>query len=533
MRRSRSLSWVGVALLTALTGALGGAGLPAVWAQTGGTLVIGLDQEPPTLDPHASPSAVTYQIIASVTENLLYRGQDGKLQPWLAESWTASRDGRSVTFKLRKDVRFHDGTPFNAEAVKLNFDRIVDPKFKAGGARAALAGYAGSKVLDEFTVQVTYETPFSPFLNAVAGGTLSMVSPKAVRETGDKVHTHPVGSGPFMIKEYVAKDHATMVRNPAYGRKPPWSERSGPALLETVVWKFVPEAGTRVTTLESGETQGIYLVPAQALPRLEKNTALRIEKTPWPGVPRIWLLNATRPPLDDVSVRRALNYAMDKDAFLATVYRGTGLKAFAPLTAVMLDEPSLRQAYPFDQAKAKALLGEAGWQPGADGIRAKAGQRLEIVLNAIEYGGGADPTAQLIQSSLRDVGIDVKIKAQARPPWYEDNYRCATHGPVMFLRSTDPDGLFALFHSSLVGGNFNWSCVKSAKLDEMLAEGRRESDPAKRRAIYLAIEKLALDEALTVPLVDELAVWAFRTGVQGVKYNFNAYPLLSDTTIRR
>ena len=105
------------------------------------------------------------------------------------------------------------------------------------------------------------------------------------------------------------------------------------------MWKFIPEAGTRVTTLESGETQGIYLVPAQSLPRLEKNTAVRVEKLPWPGVPRIWLLNTTKPPFDDVRVRRAVNHAVDKDAFLATVYRGTGLKAFAPLTAVMLDDP--------------------------------------------------------------------------------------------------------------------------------------------------------------------------------------------------
>ena len=103
----------------------------------------------------------------------------------------------------------------------------------------------------------------------------------------------------------------------------------------------------------------------------------------------------------------------------------------------------------------------------------------------------------------------------------------------MFLRAIDPDGLFALFHSSFVGGNFNWSCVKNAKLDQLLEQGRREFDPAKRRALYLAIEKLALDEALTVPLVDELAVWAFRAPVQGVKYNFNAYPVLGDTTLRK
>jgi peptide/nickel transport system substrate-binding protein len=533
MRFPRVWPWLGVVLAAAALLVVVGSAVRAADAPAGGSVVIGLDQEPPTLDPHASPSAVTYQIISSVTESLLYRGPDGKLVPWLAESWSVSGDGRSVTFKLRKDVKFHDGTPFNADAVKFNFDRIVDPKFKAGGARAALAGYAGTKVLDEFVAQVSFETPYSPFLNAAASGVLAMVSPKAVRESGDQVHTHPVGSGPFVIKDYVAKDHTTMVKNAAYARKAPWSDRAGPPLLDSVVWKFVPEAGTRVTTLESGETQGIYLVPAQSLPRLEKNSAIRVEKLPWPGVPRIWLLNVTKPPMDDVRVRRAINYAIDKEAFLATVYKGTGLRAFAPLTAVMLDDPSLRQAYPFDAAKAKALLGEAGWAPGGDGIRAKGGQRLEIVLNAIEYGGGPDPTAQLIQSSLHDVGIDVKIKAQARPPWYEDNYRCATHGPVMFLRSTDPDGLYALFHSSLVGSNFNWSCVKNAKLDQLLVDGRRESDPAKRRAIYLAIEKLALDEALTVPLVDELSVWAFRSNVQGVKYNFNAYPVMSDAAIRR
>jgi peptide/nickel transport system substrate-binding protein len=532
MRSSRAWPWLGIAVLIVLTCVLAPATARAADAP-GGTLVIGLDQEPPTLDPHASPSAVTYQIIASVTESLLFKGTDGKISPWLAESWTAAKDGRSVTFKLRRDVKFHDGTPFNADAVKFNFDRIVDPKFKAGGARAQLAGYAGSKVLDEFTVQVIFETPYAPFVTYAAAGTLSMVSPKAVRESGDQVHTRPVGTGAFMVKEYVAKDHTTIVRNPAYARKPPWSDRSGPAHLDAIVFKFVPEAGTRVTTLESGETQGIYLVPAQSLPRLEANKSLRVEKMPWPGVPRIWLLNITKPPFDDVKVRRAVNHAVEKEAFLATVYKGTGLKAFAPLTAVMMDEPSLRQSYPFDPAKAKALLGEAGWQPGGDGIRAKGGQRLEIILNAIEYGGGPDPTAQLIQSSLRDVGIDVRIKAQARPPWYEDNYRCATHGPVMFLRSTDPDGLFALMHSSLVGGNFNWSCVKDAKLDKLLEEGRRESDPAKRRGIYLQIEKLAIDEALTVPLVDELSVWAFRSNVQGVKYNFNAYPVLSDAVLRK
>src|SRR5512144_1316334 len=229
MRTARVRFRLGIILLAASLFSPGQDAALAADAPAPGTLVLGLDQEPPTLDPHASPSAVTYQIIASVTENLVYRGPDGKLVPWLAETWTTSRDGKSVTFKLRRDVKFHDGSPLNAEAVKFNFDRIVDPKFKAGGARAALAGYAGSKVLDEFTVQVSFETPYAPFLAYSAAGTLSMVSPKAVRESGDLVHTRPVGSGPFMMKDYVAKDHATMVRFPGYARKAPWSDRTGPA----------------------------------------------------------------------------------------------------------------------------------------------------------------------------------------------------------------------------------------------------------------------------------------------------------------
>ncbi len=527
-----------LALLVALLvggvlGVLPAAPVQAADPTPGGTATFALDQEPPTLDPHASPSAVTFQIIASINESLLYQGRDGKLGPWLAGSWSPSPDGKTVTFKLRKDVQFHDGTPFNAAAVKANFDRIVDPKFKPGGSRAQLAGYTGSKVVDDFTVQVTFERPYAPFLTYAAGGQLAMVSPKAIQTLGDEVHTRPVGTGPFMMKEYVAKDHATMVRFPGYTRKAPWSDRAGPAYLDAVIWKFVPEAGTRVTTVETGETQGIYLVPAQALGRLEQNKDLRVEKMPWPGAPRIWLLNVTKAPLDDVRVRQAINYAVDKEAFLATVYRGIAVKAFAPLTAVMLDEPSLRQAYPYDQTKAKAILAEAGWQPGADGIRQKGGQRLEIVLNAIEYGGGVDQLIPLAQGSLREVGIDLKIKAQARPPWYEDNYHCATHGPVLFFRSTDLDALYSLFHSSLVGQNFNWACYKSAKADQLLELGRTTTDPVKRRAVYRDLEKLLLDEAVSVPLLDDLSVWAYRGNVQGTKYNFNAYPVLSDAYLRK
>src|SRR2546425_12867639 len=209
----------------------------------GGALVIGLDQEPPTLDPHASPSAVTYQIISSVTENLLYQGPDGKIVPWLASSYKLSPDGKSFTFTLDKDIKFTDGAPVNAAAVKWNFDRIVDPNFKAGGALVALTGYAASTVIDEYTLQVNFKAPYAPFLVYAAGGTLSLISPKSTPTQGDVVNQKPVGSGPYIISEYVSKDYSTMLGSRQKNGGPPGGDTPGRRNLSQIPCKVMPERG--------------------------------------------------------------------------------------------------------------------------------------------------------------------------------------------------------------------------------------------------------------------------------------------------
>lgn len=513
---------------------LGGPGFGAA-PPRGGTLVIGLDQEPPTLDPHASPSAVTFQIIASVTENLLYMGPDGKLVPWLATAFSVSPDRKSFTFTLRKDVRFSDGAPLTAEAVKWNFDRIVDPNFKAGGALAAMVGYASTTVVDPYTVRVNFKQPYAPFLTYVAGGTLSLVSPKSTPAQSDVVNQKPVGSGPYVVSEYVAKDHITLSRNPQYDRQAPWSDHQGPPYLDQIVWKIIPESGTRATTIESGETQVMSAlnVPAAVLNRLEVSKSLRVEKRPYPGAPRIWLLNVKMPPTNDLKVRQAINYGVNRAEFVDSVYKGLGRRAYAPLTMYMLDDPSLRTYYPYDPARAARLLEEAGWKMGPSGIRQKNGESLSLVINSITYGAGNLPEVELLQGQLRKLGFDAKLKSQARPPWYEDNYHCATNGPVMFLRSTDWDGLYALFSSATVGSNFNWSCYANPEVDNLLKAGLAEFDPARRKSIYLKIERILLEQAVSVPLVDEFAVWVTRSTVKGVKFNYSAYPILGDVYIEK
>lgn len=498
--------------------------------QEGGTLTIGLNQEPPTMDPHASPSAITFYMMSSVGESLLYLDAEREFQPWLAEDWEINEDATEYTFYLRDDVTFQDGTPFNAEAVKWNFDRIVDPDFVAGGALSALEGYVETEVVDEYTAVVKFESPFMPFITYAAGGTLAMVSPTATEEQGDIVNETPVTTGPYRVTSYDAKSEVVIERWDDYDRTPPWSDMKGSGYLEKIIFKIIPESGTRVATVESGETQVIAEVPFQDLPRLESSGEYKIMKKAWVGAPRQWMLNTTKPPTDDVLVRQAINYAVNRAELMDTLFKGIGRPPIGPLTASLLDDPELREYYPYDLEKAGELLDEAGWDTiGEDGIRTNAdGEPLQIEINSIEYGGVPRELDQWVQGQLLNVGIDASLKVQARAPWYEDNYDCATNGPIMLWRSGDWDGLFPLYHSSRVGGNFGWTCTEDEEIDRLLMEGRAESDLEARRQIYLELSKKILDDALILPFVDELAVWALRNEVDGLKFNGFTYPVVAE-----
>jgi len=246
------------------------------------------------------------------------------------------------------------------------------------------------------------------------------------------------------------------------------------------------------------------------------------------------MLNVQKFPTDERAVRQAINYGIDKDALVQTLFKGTGEVAYAPLTMGMMDDPTLRAFYPYDVEKARQLLEQVGWKATAgDGIRERDGKKLELLINNIDYGGGPWPEAQMVQAQLQELGFTVNIKSQARAPWYEDNYKCLTNAPIMFLRSGDWDGLYSLFHSSVIGSNFNFSCYSNPKVDALLEQGRQEWDVATRRQIYLTLQKLLLEEAVTVPLVDERSVWAVRNTVQGLKFNVFAYPVLSDLFIAK
>src|SRR5579884_206234 len=340
MARDRGMTAAAVAAAIALVVVAGGGALAA--PVTGGTLTVGLEADPTMLDPHAS--AATYLLGSlNVFESLLYQAPDGAFRPWLATSYRVSPDGKTFTFALRQDVRFSDGTPFNADAVKWNLDRIVNPNFRAGGSLSSLVGYAGSTVVDDHTVQVRFNAPYAPFLSYVAGGTLAMLSPKATAAQTEAQTQHaPVGSGPFTVAEYVTNDHVTFVRNAGYNRRAPWSDHQGAPYLDRIVWKIVPEAETRAITLSSGETQMVYILgygtSGSILTQLRRDPRLVEDTRPFPGTAYLWLINVRRPPTDDLRVRRALLYGINRRAIIASVYRGLGSPACGLVSHVLLPD---------------------------------------------------------------------------------------------------------------------------------------------------------------------------------------------------
>src|SRR6266481_8267677 len=220
---------------------LGGVAVPrpTVAAKAGGRLVFAARQDIDTLDPHITNRAATRKILIQFTDTLtVINPKDGKVLPGLAESWEVARDGKSYTFKLRKNVKFHDGTPFDAAAVKFTFDRIQEPLGAPGVARAFLGPYDGADVIDAHTVRVRLKQPYAPLLRMVGLSPLAPLSPTAVRKMGDDFSRKPVGTGPCMVKEWVPKSHVTLVRNPDYAWPPATAAHRGPAYLDEITWRF-------------------------------------------------------------------------------------------------------------------------------------------------------------------------------------------------------------------------------------------------------------------------------------------------------
>lgn len=490
----------------------------------GGELVYGTWQSPDNLDLQVTGLQIVGNIGAQVFDPLL-RKAPGKqeLQPGLAEKWEVNANSTEFTFHLRKGVKFHDGTPFNAQAVKFSLDRIADPATRSGSARGALGAYKASQVVDDSTVKVQFTQPYAGFLNMCCSVTLNILSPAAVKKWGDQYQFHITGTGPFMLKEYVPDDHVTLVKNPDYAWGPSWVH-SGPAILDTLTYKIIPEDLTRVSTLKTGETQLIDNVRSHDLADIQKNANLKVAVTGVAGAPWILLLNYQRPPTNDLAVRRAIEYAIDRDAMVKLLYVGTNEPSYSPLEKNTLGySPENDKIYKYDPAMAKKILDDAGWKAGTDGIRQKDGQRLKLIW-VIWSGGAMEEPAAVCQDQMRQVGIEAVIETYdvgtAFGKWNSGDLNIA----MPFYVWADPMFMQSWYGSAFIGST-NWGHVNSPELDRLLAEAEKSSDVPVRAEAYKKVQKWLMENAVCVPLFGKSLALGMKKNVEGLSYEVIGLPL--------
>jgi peptide/nickel transport system substrate-binding protein len=499
-------------------------------------LAIGVHYEPSGVDPHINAAELGLQMTMGVFDTLVCKSEEGDYLPHLAESFEISPDEMVYRFRLRRDVKFHDGTPFDATAVKFSLDRAADPANQSQLAGSMLGPYECSRVLAAFLLEVRLSAPYALLLDSLSQGWLAPVSPTAVKRYGADFGRHPVGTGPFCFEGWSPGERITLRRNPDYAWAPPLVQNRGPAYIDEISFLFLPGDGERTAALEQDLASAVFYVPPADISRLAADPAFRVGKWPIRGIPVCMMMNLARPPTDELAVRQAINLAMDRDALVQEVFLGHFPRAFGPLSQFTLGyEPSVEQPYPYDLDQARRLLQEAGWVDlDGDGIRRKAGQRLEVEFYALpvnyypEFG-------RIVQRQLLQVGIQVIVKQLPPPEWIQAGRRGDHHLIPQGKYASSPHLLSYVYHSRYSQDGYGWS-KRSAEhrpgFDALLERGERTLRKEEYLPIYRQVQKIVMDEALIVPLHCNTNVVAAKAGVTGLRFDaIGAYPYFHDTSI--
>jgi peptide/nickel transport system substrate-binding protein len=496
----------------------------------GGNLLFVHQQIPASMDANVWTGTNVARIMRQIYDPLVWQPEGGVFVPGLAESWEVSDDGLSYTFHLRQDVIFHDGTPFNAEAVKATYDRMVDPESLSLQV-SRLGPYDRTEVVDDYTVQVFLTEPFVVFLSNVSEVALAPASPTAVAELGDDYAMNPVATGPFRVQGWPDDTTLIIERNPDYAWAPDFIQNKGQAYLDTITYRFVEEPATRIIALETGEADIIDAPPAEDLLSLMENPNFQVDSFVVPGMPEICNINTQRGPTQDLAVRQAMIHGVDRDALALVLFDGGYPAAYGPLTSGSWAYwDGVEAMYPYDLERAAQLLDEAGWVMGDSGIREKDGEPLTV--RAVTTAGGYPQTvAEFIQGSLAELGFDYIVEAmeyEATARRYADNdYEVAR----LFYALIDPhDAFFLAYHSSQItgGGQFNRSRVEDPAIDELIEQGVAEANTEARMAIYQELQQIIMDQALMIPTFETVLAHALQPHVHGFTADLLGRPYMID-----
>ena len=458
----------------------------------GGTIIVGLQAEPTTLDSQQISDYNSHRAAYGMYDHLLrFKDESTEVEPGLAESWEISDDGIVYTLHLREGVKFHDGTDLNAEAVKFNIERQIDPNhpYHDTGefpyAEFTWGMVDKIEVADEYTVNITLKEIFAPFLNHLAMHPAAMVSPAAIEEYGRDISIQPVGTGPFKFASWTPGVEVVLEKNLDYWGDPPKIDR--------VIYRPIIEDQSRLTELEAGGVNFIVNIPPDELARLKGDDRFTVVEQA--GMHTWWVaFNHTRAPFDDTRVRQAMNYAVNKQAIVDNILKGTGILAINPLPPVVWSYTDDVQRYDYDPEKAKELLADAGYPDG-----------FSCVFWIPESGSGMQqpvPMGTAMQADLKAVGIDCEI----------ETFEWGTYLDKVIVPPEDAE--FDLMEMSWIGDNgdpdnhlfillsgeqwpphgYNMGFYKNDEVDALLQEARTTLDRAKRTELYVQAQKLIAED---------------------------------------
>ncbi|HUR00978.1 MAG TPA: ABC transporter substrate-binding protein [Nonomuraea sp.] len=529
MTKIRSAAAFALALLLTAcgtaTGAQGGD------SKAGGTLVLGENgQEPTCLDPHGNASSDGPVTTVPVADSLVWFDASGKVQPWLADSWTVSQDGLTYTFKLHQGVKFHDGAAWNAEALKANFEHMKDPATKSPLAAAYIAPYKDAKVVDDHTLEVQLSSAYSPFLDILAQGYLGMISPKQIKESPQTICEHPIGSGPFVFDKWTKGQSVTYHRNPDYNWGPKGAKHTGPAYLDKLEIRFLTEDATRYNALAAGEVDAIDFTPPQNVEDVKANPDLGFLSAIRPGHPMSFWLNTSRSPFDDVKVRQALLAAVDRTSIIGGISFGQYEVAQGFVTPSTPGYAGgLEGRITYDPAKADRLLDEAGWtSKGADGIRVKNGKRLTASFPiAANFPAQRMQIAVQTQAAAKKIGLDIQIQT---PPEQElsDRSLKGDYDLTSGLWATNTaDVLWIQYSSDNITTDQrrgqNVARLKDAKVDDLLQKARESTDKAARTEWYNQAQARLIELVPAIPFYNDPRPVSYQKKVRDLSFT-PAYP---------
>lgn len=532
-RRAALLSALVLATAAATACSAGGAATPAARGTAqpvaGGKLVYATDQEPDCWDPHSSAQDVTAFVQRPVFDSLVYQTPEGELKPWLAKSWRIGEDGKTYTFTLRDDVAFHDGTKLDAQAVKANFDHITAKDTKSQYAAGLLGPYEGTTVKGPTEVEVRFSRPYAPFLQAAGTTYLGIAAPASLKEGADKLcaGNGAVGSGPFKAGPYTRGQQRVYTKNPGYAWAPEGAGHTGPARLDSFTLRFIAEDATRVGALTSGQVDAAGAVPPQQAGIVKRDTRLSLDTKGVPGAVDAFYLNTRSPLFSDLRVRKAFQRALDVDAVVASVFQGTGTRAWSALspTTPSSYDATLEKSWPHDAGAAAKLLDEAGWTGrDGEGYRTKDGKTLTVV--APVY-GKPSLFAQAVQGDLKKAGIKLDLAASTDAAEVSGRLDTGRYDVVeTSWARADGDILthFFLSTETAEGGGHNFARVADPQVDAWLKEAQAATDPGKRAEAYAKVQRWTLEQAVVVPgYVKQSAVGVNRR-VHDLRLSVSAWP---------